>query len=403
MVRRSELPSVRKRAKDKETSMCQGKSKHVRLRFAQIAGRVGSPLLLLTFLLALGGAERLYGSGTLEQVDVYTSGQGDYHTYRIPAVVRTRQNTLLAFCEGRKTSARDHGDVDIVLRRSLDAGRTWTEKQLVHEEGGTAQITIGNPAPVVDRRTGTIYLALTRNNDRVFIMHSTDDGQTWKGPVEITDDVKKPNWTWYATGPGHGIQLRSGRLLIPCDHAVRAPTRNLREVGHSHVIYSDDHGKSWRLGGVSAEGMNECEAVELADGSVLLSMRNYYGRNQRAFALSRDGGLSWSEPKHHPQIYCPTCQASILRYSLAAEDGNNRILYSGPGGPGRRNLTIRMSEDEGRTWPVAKVLYAGSSAYSDLVLLPDGKVGCLYERDNYGKITFARFDIEWLEAGNGLP
>ncbi|MHC4179240.1 MAG: sialidase family protein, partial [Planctomycetota bacterium] len=212
---------------------------------------------------------------------------------------------------------------------------------------------------------------------------------------EITKDVKKPRWGGYATGPGHGIQLSDGRLLVPCDHRDTSETKDKawKASGHSHVFYSDDHGKTWRLGGVTDPGMNECEVVELADKSLLLSMRNYFGNSLRAFATSSDAGLTWSKPKHHEQVYCPTCQSSLHRYSLKPEKA---ILYSGPGGPGRSHMTIRLSNDEGKTWPVAKVLYEGSSAYSDLVVLPDGTVGCLYERDNYGKITFARFTIEWL-------
>lgn len=145
--------------------------------------------------------------------------------------------------------------------------------------------------------------------------------------------------------------------------------------------------------------MDESELVELADRSLLLSMRNYRGKNRRAFATSRDGGLSWSSPVHHEQVFCPTCQASIQRYSRPTSGGKLPILYSGPGGPGRQDMTIRLSYDEGKTWPVAKVLYRGPAAYSDLVVLPDGSIGCLYERDNYSKISFARFLLGWLTEG----
>ena len=355
---------------------------------------------LVLFLMPLGtlgfcdnalGADEAFG-----QVDVFTSGTEGYHTYRIPGVVLTNRHTLLAFCEGRKTGRGDAGDLDLVLRRSTDCGVTWGPMQLVYEEGGTAKITIGNPCPVVDRSTGTVWLPFCRNNDRVFMTHSTDDGKTWVKPTEITRDVKKPEWSWYATGPGHGLQLGSGRLLIPCDCRVREVPGGLVKEGHSLAFYSDDHGKNWRRGGVTDRGMNECEAVELAEGSLLLSMRNYFGKNQRAFSTSTDASLSWSKPKHHPQVYCPTCQSSIQRYSLKPK---NIILYSGPGGPGRAKMTVRLSYDEGKTWPVAKAIYEGSSAYSDLVVLPDGTIGCLYERDNYGKISFARFTLGWLTGG----
>jgi len=316
----------------------------------------------------------------VRQVDVFVSGTEGYHTYRIPGIVLTNRGTLLAFCEGRKTGGGDHGDLDLMLRCSRDGGDTWEPMQLVYEEGGAAEITIGNPCPVVDRHTGTVWLPFCRNNDRVFITHSTDDGKTWARPVEITADVKTPEWGWYATGPGHGIQLSSGRLVIPCDCGDSKGWGEWDKKGRSLVFYSDDHGKNWRLGGVTDRGMNECEVVELADGALLLSMRNYFGKNQRAFATSNDVGLSWSKPGHHAQVYCPTCQSSIHRYSLKPK---NVILYSGPGGPGRENMTVRLSYDEGKTWPVSKVIYPGSAAYSDLIVLPDGTVGCLYERDRY--------------------
>jgi sialidase-1 len=335
---------------------------------------------------------------SVQQADVFQSGTEGYHTYRIPAIVLSSKNTLLAFCEGRKTGGGDHGDLDLMLRRSTDAGKTWQPMQLVYEEGGTEKITIGNPCPVVDRTTGTIWLPFCRNNDRVFIIKSTDDGLTWDKPLEITRHVKKPEWGWYATGPGHGIQLQGGRLVIPCDCGdSRAKTK------HSLVIYSDDHGQAWNLGGVTEDTMNECEVVELADKSLLLSMRNYRGKNQRAFATSSDAGLTWSPPTSHEQVYCPTCQASIQRYSSPTTGGKNRILYSGPGGPKRKSMTIRLSYDEGKTWPVAKLLYEGSAAYSDLVVLPDDSIGCLYERDGYRKISFARFTLGWLTDGKDQP
>ncbi|MFN4260963.1 MAG: exo-alpha-sialidase, partial [Gemmataceae bacterium] len=157
-----------------------------------------------------------------QQIDVYHSGKEGYHTFRIPALLMTQKGTLLAFCEGRKTSRADHGDIDLVLKRSSDGGQTWTPLQLVYEEGDTAKITIGNPCPVQDRETGVIWLPFTRDNDDVFVTHSRDDGQTWSEPVKITSAVKKSDWSWYATGPGVGIQMRTGphagRLIIPCDH-----------------------------------------------------------------------------------------------------------------------------------------------------------------------------------------
>jgi len=338
------------------------------------------------------------------QTDVFLSGREGYHTFRIPALVVTTEGTILAICEGRKTSGSDHGDIDLVLKRSTDGGRTWGKLQVIHDEGGDAKVTIGNPCPVVDRSTGIVWLPFTRNNDRVFVTHSTDDGQTWAKPREITKDVKREHWTWYATGPGHGIQLASGRLLIPCDH--RDPTlpepRDRRSTTRSHVIYSDDGGKTWKVGGILPRRTNECEAVETVDGSLYLNTRNNFGRKRRAYARSRDGGQSWSEIAFDEALVTPTCQASVVRYTDARRHDRNRCLFSNPAAASRTRMTVRISTDECRTWSQGKVLHAGPAAYSDLAVAPDLAICCLYERGDkhpYERITFAKFDLAWLTDG----
>ncbi len=332
----------------------------------------------------------------LSKTVIYESGKHGYHTYRIPALVVTSKGTLLAFCEGRKIGRSDHGDIDLMLRRSSDSGRTWDQQRIVYEEGRTEKITIGNPCVVVDEETGVVWLAFCRDNDRVFMTHSLDEGKSWARPEEITEKVKEPEWGWYATGPGHGIQLKhskyKGRLVLPCDCGDSKGWGDWDKKGRSLVIYSDDHGQSWTRGGITEKSMNECEVVELADGSLLLSMRNYQGARQRAFAVSKDGGGTWSSPKLHEQVFCPTCQASLHRYAWQP----NIILYSGPGGPGRENMTIRLSYNGGKTWPIAKVLKKGSAAYSDLAVLSDGRIGCLYEIDGYKQIVFSTFSLQWL-------
>lgn len=323
---------------------------------------------------------------------LYTCGEKGYKAYRIPAVVVTNKGTLLAFSEGRKDNIGDHGDIDLMLRRSLDQGKTWSEQVIVHEEGGTKKITIGNPCPVVDRETGVVWLAFCRDNRDVFMTHSKDDGKSWAKPTEITASVKKKSWGWYATGPGQGLQLTvgkyKGRLVFPCDHSEG-------KVGRSHVFYSDDHGKTFVLGGATEDKMNECEAVELTDGRLLLSMRNGLRKGKRAFAISRDGGATWSKPRVNENVYCPVCQSSIHRYSWKP----SILLYSAPGGPGRTNLTVRASYDEGVTWPDARVLDLHGSGYSDLAVLPDGSVCCLFESGWRNPIVFARFPLEWIKAG----
>lgn len=350
----------------------------------------------------------------LEQTDVYSSGTDGYHTFRIPALVVTPRDALLAICEGRKDHGQDSGDIDIVVKRSEDCGQTWSDMQLVWNDSGN---TCGNPCPVVDRQTGIIWLVMTHNlghdgerqiiheesvgSRTVWVCHSVDDGRSWTEPIEITATTKQPNWTWYATGPGAGIQLHSGRLVIPCDH-IEAGSKKY----YSHVIYSDDGGVSWALGGSTPKDqVNECEVVELEDGRLLLNMRNYDRiQKTRVFAHSDDGGLNWSALAHDEALIEPICQASIRRYTTVADGGKNRILFANPASSEvRENMTVRLSYDEGQTWPQSRSLHRGPSAYSCLAALPDRSIACFYERGAaraYERLTFARFDLEWLTEGS---
>lgn len=327
--------------------------------------------------------------------ELYLAGQDGYDSFRVPSLVVTRKGTVLAFCEGRKSSRSDTGDIDLVLKRSTDGGRTWGPLAVVVDDGPN---TMGNPCPVVDRETGTIWLPITRNlgddsqaqivektakgTREVWILKSDDDGVTWSQPVEITGSVKRLDWTWYATGPGCGIQLRSRRLLIPCDHYV-AGTKMRR----SHVIYSDDHGANWKIGGVVGDNTNECQAAELRNGTVLINMRSYHGKKRRAVATSPDGGLTWSEIRLDETLIEPVCQAALI----ATREG--RLVFSNPASEKRERMTVRMSRDEGRTWKTLRVLHEGPAAYSALAALADGTIACLYERGEsspYERITLAR-------------
>jgi sialidase-1 len=328
------------------------------------------------------------------RMDLFDRGEGGYHTYRIPAIVMSLKGALLAFCEGRKTSGADHGDVDLVMRRSTDGGKTWSPLTIVHEEGGDAPITIGNPVPVLDRDTGIIWLFFCRDNKQIWMTRTSDEGQTWEKPVDMSATLVK-DWSWVATGPGHGIQMSNGRLIIPTDCQKHTAPKTL----HSFVIYSDDHGHTWKLGDLTGPGMNECQAAERADGSLILSMRNYLQQGKCAFAVSKDGGVTWSEPKLHEQVDCPVCEASIVRYTpMAGTKGKSVLLHSGPALKKRLNLTIRVSEDEGETWPIARILHEHHAEYSDLIVLPSGEIGCFYERDGYKHMTFTRFDLDWLRG-----
>lgn len=360
-------------------------------------------------------------SPELEEVTVYTAGEAGYHTFRIPAVLKTVGGDLLAFAEGRKGSRSDTGIIDLVLKRSHDGGRTWSPLQVVWSDGNTC----GNPCPVLDESTGTIHLLMTHNRASdhepaiirktaegtrtVWVSTSTDEGVSWDAPWEITDTVKDPAWGWYATGPGVGIQLRNGpyagRLVVPCDFSYDDPDGAIANGPFnygSHVIYSDDRGATWHLGGQVRPLVNECQVVELADGNggMLLDMRAYFKRNRRAHARSTDGGMTWSEPVDHPDLIEPVCQASLIRYSWLENGAPGCLLFANPASTDRVNMTVRLSYDDGTTWPRMRTVWEGPSAYSCLVRLADSHVGLLYERGEaspYEVITFVRFALSWLE------
>lgn len=335
-------------------------------------------------------------AGGPDRMDLFTSGTGGYHTYRIPALLATPGGTLLAFCEGRKNSPADDGDIDLLLRRSIDGGRTWEPPQLVYEEGGEAPVTIGNPCPVVDARTQTIWLACCRNNRDVLFLSSTDEGRTWRGPVDVTSSVKRPEWGWYATGPGIGIQLKrgphAGRLVIPCDHGEQ---QDGRRVMYSHAIFSDDGGRTWQVGESVAPHTDECQVVERTDGTLLINMRNYWGRDggrperggRRALARSRDGGATWSDLAFDATLIEPMCQASLI--SVERPDGSLVLYFANPASSNTRHrLTLRASLDEGATWPIERLIDEGPAAYSALAWLGENRLGLLYERDDYRHLTY---------------
>jgi sialidase-1 len=380
----------------------------------------------------------------LEQQVFYTHGQDGHALYRIPALVVTKAGTVLAFCEGRKDSWADTGEIHLMLRRSGDCGKTWSDPRIIVQQTDT---TCGNPCPVVDHRNGAVFLFFCKNpklaggtdlvaqgqgTRSVWMTRSDDDGVTWSEPADLSAAIKKPNWTWYATGPGHGVQLASGRLVVACCHTVAV---NLRadDPEYSHIVYSDDGGATWRLGGEFGPGCDEPAVVELPDGRMYVNARNQapgeVGR--RAYALSGDGGLTFSPRQVDATLIEPTlwsgCQASMVRYSEprtgVSGSGEPRTGVSGSGEPRtevsglprerdcvlfanpatnvneRVNMAVRLSRDNCRTWPVSRVLHAGPAAYSDITVAPDGTILCLYEggdENPYQTLRLARFSFQWL-------
>jgi len=346
-----------------------------------------------------------------QRMDVFVGGRDGYACYRIPSLIATPKGTLVAFCEGRKFNGLDESPTDLVLKRSLDGGKTWLPMQVVVKAVPEAAM---DPCPVVDRSTGNVILVydlwpeyikdtwpkdykrkpgLGRDSVTAWVTTSRDDGATWSAPRDITAMAKKPAWSNFIHGPGVGIQMRSGRIVIPCCYQ-RGPWRNF-------TISSDDHGKTWQLSDNEVgPGVDESQVVELSDGTLLLNMRSSRGKGCRAVSTSKDGGKTWSPLADCPALPEPTCQGSILRYTWADSQAKSRILFSNPGSTkARDNGTIRLSYDEGATWPVAKTIQPGYFGYSCLAVLPDWTICCLFENDGCNKATFVRFSLDWLSEG----
>lgn len=373
-----------------------------------MAGSIASCLGSTLAFAAVGGSQ---AKPLFEQSEVFVAGQDGVLEYRIPALVTSTRGTLIAACDARRDRSGDPpNNIDSVIKRSTDGGRTWGALQVVADFPGTE--AAADPCLLTDRVTGTVWLffgwcpegigtrasrpGLAGRTIQVTAMSSDDDGVTWTPPRDLNAMVKNPEWSAMWCSPGAGLQTRDGRLLVP--------STSLRNgTPHSQAFCSSDHGNTWRTLAASGANTNEHMLVELADGSLLANMRSNHGQGCRAYAVSADDGQTWSELQHHPALVEPVCQGSLIRYS-ARSDGHerDRLLFANPASRKRENMTVRLSYDEGKTWPVAKVVHAGPTAYSCLTALPDGTVGLLYERGNrgpYETITFVRFDLGWLTDG----
>jgi sialidase-1 len=361
----------------------------------------------------------------IEKIDVFTCGTEGVHTYNIPALIVAPDGTLLAFCEARRESKYDASPADVVLKRSADGGRTWGPRQIVF--AGQGNDAIMNACPVVDGNRILVFGMIAHKvgewRHRYLQVQSTDDGKTWSAPEDITAAVGNQT---FIGGPGVGIRMRGGRLVIPgCATELAAnppaaePGVKFREESRSGsyacALYSDDGGRTWRAGRpVTAPWSNECQVVELGDGSLLLNWRHqFYDHAKhpgcRGSAISRDGGESWEPPVMERALNEMACQAGLTRW-VSPADGRARLIFSnpdarpGPDGGARTRLTVKLSEDEGRTWPYAHLVEAGPAAYSCPAVLPDGTLALLYEcGEGYSRerLRLARFTVDWIKQNTG--
>ncbi|MFF6911589.1 exo-alpha-sialidase [Streptomyces sp. NPDC012466] len=400
-------------------------SLRARLRSTLTAAAAAGALLVPT---APAHSQPAASAAEFEQQVLFKASQDPgYACFRIPAIVRTTSGTLLAFAEGRVLNCGDAADIDIVVKRSTDGGRTWGPLQVVTEGAGD---THGNPAPVVDRRTGRILLAETFNTGRTdagnctvpcdrtpHLQYSDDDGRTWSEPRDLSGEILPGHWnSWYATGPVHGIQLTRGKHAGRLVFGVNTETWNGSRVSANHaaLVVSDDGGDSWRVGatdtwpigqdGTFRQKPSEVTLTERADGTLLVSGREQDGTDlgHRSQTLSLDGGDSFATPfRALPDLYTPQVQGATLRLG-------DRMLLSAPADPDRRRtMMVRSSYDGGRTWESVDrgtVVTTDWSGYSDMAAVDRATVGLLYEGgavDARDEIRFARFTEDWLKPRRG--
>lgn len=349
-----------------------------------------------------------------------TNGEGGFPNYRIPALTVTNRGDVLASYDGRPTAGDAPGPNSVLQRRSTNNGRTWQQQTVVHAgRPETPKEGYSDPSYLVDRRTGHIFNFHVKSFDRGFgnsqpgvdpadrnvlqaeVSVSRDSGRTWTHKVITPDITPDPGWRSRFAASGQGIQLKYG------EHAGRLLQQftiiNGAGVFQAVSVYSDDHGKTWRAGQPIGVGMDENKTVELSDGRVMLNSRDSQRSGYRKVAYSEDGGVSYGAVTLDRELPDPANNASIVRAYPNAREGSARaavLLFSNAASSTQRvNGTIRMSFDDGKTWPVSRAFQPDGMAYSTLVTLPNGNVGLLYEPDaGNGGIRFAQFNLAWLRG-----
>lgn len=370
-------------------------------------------IVISVFVFACKTTHTITSSAPLFDSTVVFAPAGEYASMRIPALVITKKGTLLAFCEGRINTASDWADMDMIMRRSTDGGKTWGANVIIAARKSGEPTS--NATPIVDK-DGTIHLLYQRDYAKAYYTFSKDDGLTWSPAADITYafDAFKPEYDWkvLAPGPGHSIQLTNGRLLVPVwlANPVKTTPRRAHAPSCIATVYSDDLGKTWKRGEIIADNAtdfknpSETMAIQLKDGRVMVNIRNVTEKRRRGISYSKDGISGWTKPVFDDALFEPICMATIIRWK-------DDILFINPDSRdtarnNRRNLTAKISHDDGKTWPVEKVLNPGPSGYSDVAVGPDGTVYCLYETNagngfNYSMVL-KRFNLQWMVKKEGV-
>lgn len=345
---------------------------------------LGLPFVLGTagFAVLRATADAAWTPGVSHQ-PLFTPGDQPRRSYRIPALTALPDDTVLAFAESREAAMSDLMDIDIVMRRSGDGGRSWTPIQVVAADGDH---TVHSPTPVYDPATSTVWLPYCVDYERLFVISSTDAGTTWSEPRDLGQELDIPAGTWCHNGPGNGIVLADGRIVVPTTQDT------------PRVLYSDDHGTTWHLGEPMADEGEEPQIFQRVDGTLCATIRTGLGEPRNG-TCSEDGGETWGPVEPDPHLVDADTQASVMRLSGDGDGLPNRLLFSNPARPYRAMMTLRLSPDDGATWPVSRLLYRGAAGYSDIAVLEDHTILVAFEAgpdDLRQGIVLARVDPGWL-------